>query len=103
MRLIDADALPRRVLKEKRFVFTTHDLLNNEYVVQTVYKDLAEFINEAPTIDAVPVVRCKDCEHWDISWEPENGNKGDHFCPMMDLCVPPDFFCKHGERRCDNE
>ena len=24
----------------------------------------AGLIDEAPTIDAVPVVRCKDCKHW---------------------------------------
>ena len=37
-RLIDADALLSRALEEKRFVFTMHDLINNEYIVETYIK-----------------------------------------------------------------
>lgn len=101
MRPIDADALTRRALKEKRFVFTTHDLLNNEYVVQTVYKDLAEFINEAPTIDAVPVVRCKDCKH-----STTFHHTGNMYCGLHEnhhFLTDAYGFCNKGERRCDNE
>lgn len=44
MRLIDADALPVKTDWYKQYVFYTA-------------------IEEAPTVDAVPVVRCKDCIH----------------------------------------
>ena len=50
MRPIDADALLKKAIQERRFVFTYKDLLNDELVVRTVYKDLAEFIQNAPTI-----------------------------------------------------
>lgn len=45
MRLIDADVLRRELIKG-------HDLIGAKYV------DLA------PDIDAVEVIRCKDCKHY---------------------------------------
>lgn len=50
MRPIDADALPTKAIEGRRFVFAYKDLLNDELVVRTVYKDLAEFISAAPTL-----------------------------------------------------
>ena len=56
MRLIDADAL-----KKKLFVFDMefHDGHHQKYYV---YKE--KDVDDAPTIDAVPVIRCKDCKHY---------------------------------------
>ena len=44
-----------------------------------------EQIKSMPTIDAVPVVRCKDCKYWD---------HGD--CYRLELSRPDDF-CSYGE------
>lgn len=44
-----------------------------------------EQIKSMPTIDAVPVVRCKDCKYWD---------HGD--CYRLELSRPDDF-CNYGE------
>ena len=42
-------------------------------------------------VDAVPVVRCKDCA------VPHNKYTG---CPMLNgLVTPPDFYCPFGERK----
>lgn len=68
MRLIDADELMRK------------------YHRTTVWDSWLE-INNAPTVDAVPVVRCKDCKYWDY---------GD--CYRLELSRPDDF-CSYGERR----
>lgn len=41
-----------------------------------IYSDEAvpvEYLKRLPTIDAVPLIRCKDCAHYDIS---ENGVNG---------------------------
>lgn len=57
MRLIDADAFLVDSIKEKRFAFSMADALNGEFVVKTVYSDLAEALANTPTIDAVEVVR----------------------------------------------
>lgn len=50
MRAIDADALLKKEIQERRFVFAYKDFLNDELVVRTVYKDLSEFISDAPTL-----------------------------------------------------
>jgi len=46
-------------------------------------------IERAPTVDAVEVVRCKDCKHW---------HGGD--CYRIEI-TRPDDFCSYGERRLD--
>lgn len=51
MRLIDADALAERT-----------EVLEDFFVTNWTTEKVQRLIHEAPTIDAVPVVRCKDCE-----------------------------------------
>ena len=60
--------------------------------VQTVRDILAD----APTIDAVPVVRCPQCVHHE--------DNGYHFCNKWEHVLPDDseFFCAFGERKEDN-
>lgn len=60
---------------------------------------IIEQINEAPTVDAVEVVRCKDCKHWNS----ETGfcNMNSHFS-MYGLdwdMFNDDDFCSYGERK----
>lgn len=51
---------------------------------------VAKKIVDAPTIDAVPVVRCKDCKHL----------LRDNECPLRTWFVHvEDDFCSYGERR----
>lgn len=55
-----------------------------------------EFIDEAPVVDAVPVVRCKDCINWF-----DNGT--DYCsCEVDALLREANHFCSYGERRADN-
>ena len=55
--------------------------------------DVVEFLNDMPTVDAVEVVRCKDCA------VPHNKYTG---CPKLNgLVTPPDFYCPFGERNDD--
>ena len=48
---------------------------------------------DAPTVDAVPVVRCKDCK----AYEKDCG-----YCEAMGFTCEQDDFCSYGERRTDN-
>lgn len=87
MRLIDADVLISFMRKGWR-LFPSSELRHT--------CDITD-VESAPTIDAVPVVRCKDCKHRD----PE-----DHKCDCGALeragCMFPvsdDYFCSYGERR----
>ena len=53
--------------------------------------DVVESLNDMPTVDAVEVVRCKDCA------VPHNKYTG---CPKLNgLVTPPDFYCPFGERK----
>ena len=82
MRLIDADAL------ENQFGVSDADLL------------ALDEIRHAPTVDAVPVVRCKDCVHWDDdpdTYGTDYGPKGKCMKSFETMCA--DDFCSCGERR----
>ena len=86
-RLIDADALHRKVKMEA-----------NPYGKPTIDYDsgvkVLEWIDKAPTIDAVPVVRCKDCK-WLY------GDMDDYCCRshrgLIRICE--NSFCSYGERK----
>ena len=64
-------------------------------------EDVIMMIKTAPTVDAVPVVRCRECKH----------RKYDDIFGMLwcnlDSCtkrVKPDDFCSYGEKEgADNE
>ena len=79
MRIIDADALmPNAEYKGKNDFVSAQDIAN------------------APTIDAVQVVRCSECKHYD----------GQICCnPTFSYgaAVPDDWFCAGGDRRDDGE
>ena len=81
MRLIDAD----RAMEIVRNQGIAHP---NAYHL-TNYATL--ILREAPTVDAVEVVRCKDCS------VPHNKYTG---CPKLNgLVTPPNFYCPFGERK----
>lgn len=53
-------------------------------------------VKAMPTIDAVPVVRCRECKHY----KPE-----EYFSPCVLPqgleCAKPDDFCSYGQRKED--
>lgn len=54
-----------------------------------------EKVSRLPTIDAVPVVRCKDCKHGDK----ENGQYYCHY--TGETWNDGNFYCAGGERKDD--
>lgn len=54
MRVIDADGLRRRIVAFCTGCSTTYLTVEN----------IVMMINQADTVDAVPVVRCRECENW---------------------------------------
>lgn len=81
--------------------------LDSDYIQETIYRrgfktrqDIEEWLNNAPTIDAVPVVRCKYCiRRYDTDE-----------CPMCFLIegkyceyTNENGFCDRGERKGDAE
>lgn len=53
----------------------------------------------APTVDAVEVVRCRDCNHCD----PENHHCDHYMGTAAPLRRKPDDFCSYGERKDGDE
>ena len=51
-----------------------------------------EFIDNAPTVNAVEVVRCKECKHLG------NRRKGNLWCNDWCTIVSEDDFCSWGEK-----
>ena len=83
-RLIDADEL----LKHKY-----HDSNRYENAVACYY------ICNAPTIDAVEVVRCKDCRHCHYEQEDDIYHCDKLFHRFYDT----EHYCSYGERETDHE
>ena len=84
MRLIDADALGVGRCSK--------DILPAAYCAG--WNGLIELIEKAPTIDAVPVVRCRECKHCD----PENYHCDHPMSTAAPLRRKPDDFCSYGEK-----
>ena len=59
-RYIDADALKKSLDEHDYLVH--HGFNESEYGI-TQY-GVKQIIDDAPTIDAVPVIRCKDCKYY---------------------------------------
>lgn len=87
-RLIDADAMRDDWLENGE----------NEYVYDT--NDVLDSIDSQPTVDAVEVVRCRDCKRCFKHTTKRNRQKM-WICMRndLDVCVRPDDFCSYGERK----
>ena len=92
MRLIDADAL------EYTRVRIFHGLNKDGTPCVGGYNAvmMSCAIEDAPTVDAVPVVRCKDCENISPSVTPL---KETVWCREFRAYMPCDGFCSYGERK----
>ena len=88
MRLIDADTLMEKEYSRLREGEVLHRIPPSH-------------VDAAPTIDAVPVVRCRECS-----------KKDKNICPLVlvqfdrnmkqvlvQKPVPDDFFCSYGQRK----
>ena len=90
-RLIDADALLDEFLKR----YTERERSRNlVFAACEIKQDFADMISNATTVDAVPVVRCKDCK-WLYS------EMGNYCCRshrgLVRICE--NSFCSYGERK----
>ena len=101
MRLIKADAL-MDVIRQHEYLLATKQG-SIDYGMFT--NGIQQVVDEQPIIDAVPVVRCKDCKHCvDISLVLPIGRKmytcmeGTHDHQML---LSPNDFCSRGKRRKD--
>lgn len=60
--------------------------------------DLAYAFRNLPSADAVEVVRCGECEHYNPKcWD--DGRSYGTFCDILHVDMGKDFFCKKGGKR----
>ena len=81
MRLIDADVADKWMQQ------------NNAFIDSAILKAI-------PTIDAMPVVRCRECKRWDPdpdSYGKDDGPKGK--CMKSFEETYDDDFCSYGQRK----
>lgn len=79
-RLIDADKLG--IGKANREVFTVPEYADG-------WNSAVELIENAPTVDAVEVVRCGKCEELHREW----------YCGLSGMPVDEDDFCSFGKEK----
>ena len=103
MRLIDADAL---MIQYERIdwysVSKSGGLMRgatSEDNSVIHYYDGEEVIKNAPTIEAEPVVRCKDCVNWEKATVSKNGFL---ICPKSGMKILARKYCSDGEKRVDD-
>ena len=96
MRLIDADVL--RAVKFHALPYThIHALGAEPQSYEMGWNDAVDAIMDcAPTVDAVEVVRCKDCLFFR-----RYGFRRQYTCARFDCHVPKDGYCCWAERRED--
>lgn len=93
MRLIDADALMNASYTLQGGTEEYHFGFDDGYRYFQ-----REVVGVAPTIDAVPVVRCRECKHGSFNEYYGNVICSAHFCRRG-----PNYFCADGQRREDGD
>ena len=81
MRLIDAD------MADVVIIYYKSNELTQVSAIREYTKRQKAFLDKFPTIDAVPVVRCKDCKH----------RFKDSWCEYVD--DDDNFYCARGKRK----
>lgn len=98
MRLIDADVMFDFIQQEKAWKQGTMQRPRYDKGKYDAFYETLEIIKNQPTVNAVPVVRCGECEYWQ--------NDGVH---IYGMCENPNIgnvkldtdFCSYGERKDD--
>ena len=93
MRLIDADAM-KRVYQE---VLCSHvACIDCSFFMDDKYCRFETMLSEAPTINAIPVVRCRECNKGEID-DPDFPDQ--YYCHAGCGWNKGDFYCAYGERK----
>lgn len=56
-----------------------------------------EIVDQHPTVDAVPVIRCKDCKHYKPQYYSDGSYAGN--CRYVWVAMADDGFCHMGQRK----
>ena len=91
MRLIDADDLAAKIMMESPDFMDGGSSITKAFILAMV-----KTRNITPTVDAVPVVRCKDCKHFKPHYPFEDCN----YCGLgHGTRLKPDWYCADGVKK----
>lgn len=96
--MAEKEYIDREVLLE--FLQTTYNIPLDQWMARNYWSKVVEIkqkfiscIEKIPAADVAPVVRCKDCKHYQPV-TPTCGN-----CFRTTFIQHPDDFCSRGERK----
>ena len=73
------------------------DAAESKGIIRSLILDVVDYLKKQPVIDAVEVVRCKDCKNGRQPWL-----EGQTMVKCMvgkGAIVTPEHFCSYGERK----
>ena len=90
----------KRLIDANKTMNSIVDLLELEWGYDGIREDVQQIFENAETVDAVEVVRCRDCKHW-VKFE--SSLIGEVKCctgqGSVNIQKEPDDFCSYGERK----
>ena len=93
MRMIDANALLDEFLKR----YTERERNRNlVFAACEIKQDFADMISNVPNVDAVEVVRCRECKQGEID---DQDFPNQYYCHAGCGWNEGDFYCAYGERK----
>lgn len=95
-RYIDADALKVSITRYAETLLTHKILPTTKDAIKEVISDICFAIEIQSPVDAVHVVRCRDCKHRMIASSEEETHY--HYCAKHDHAIDTDWFCADGEK-----
>lgn len=96
--------IDKRKLVEHCFeVVCKLDKQGDNIAADALKKHILWYLVDAESVDAVPVVRCRDCEHWKPSGSRARNSFSDMEyiggCEFTKYCRRESDFCSYGERK----
>ena len=90
---------------EKRLIDANVFAEHLERMVRRAYPNMfpglleaVQYAKDFPTVDAVEVVRCKECEFFKDTWKHDNGTVYG-YCPHLAIEHSENGYCHYGERK----
>ena len=99
-RLIEADELKKDLQDWLDSLYLNIPFMHEHEVEAETISDCIDFVDETPTVNAVPVVRCRDCIY---KRKAKVNKKGFLICPASGMEITDDDFCSYGERKEDDQ
>lgn len=89
------DSLMNAVKVEALFGET---IVSIEPIMESPCPDL-DAVSFVQAVNLTPLVRCRECEHWQTDWEPNYSRGDEYFCAVAAKVTGGHFYCADGERK----